>query len=528
MVNMCLGRCFLLSLASVNCRSMNATIRTGLLAVLAAVIFTSAMPLATARAQSSDATFDSAVYLLRRCMQLDRNGAHNLMLRSLRQMADPEMEIMFAEMAKSDFSVFKIHGMLGLAECAKNKQIDLVRLAAVEDPAVQAQLVSAALDNKLLTLDQCQQLMDWPGLDVAVKVIVATPLVQHGRLAKTQALEEAAKADNLGRSQMANLLLLQLGSAKAGDALDALNTSTEPLRDQVRVMLLSTAVRYELDRSGPWAMKIATEPDVHSQLGLLALATAMRFNAPGSTNVWKQQFASTTDVAQRNRLAFIALRVAQWSSPSLYQPLIEDKEPLLVAIGKAGAAVSSGKDITAAVVGLVELNHPIANAWALEYASDDATENDAKLILLSIILAYEQGPVRSREQRLDNAVSASEYLIKRIPDDAITLLRPMLADEKTRRQLAQGILLGLLKGDSPRAHEVIAGLPPFDDINTRNLALVLKAKNNQQLTAQELDDLGLCVRGGGLGMDALRVQAAWSWLKRTGQTRKAIDEALKF
>lgn len=503
---------------------MNAILRIVLLAVFTAAI---ALTTAPVSAESNEATFDSAVFLLRQSMKLNRDGRHNTLLRSLRQMADPQMVPLFNELATSDYPVFKIHGLLGLAECSDRKQIDLVRLAAVEDPAVQAELVSAALDNKLLSLDQCQQLVDWPGLDLAVKVIVSAPLLEAGRLSKTQPLEDAAKADNLARRHMANLMLLQLGHNTAADALDQLSVSTAPERDQVRAMLLSTAVRYQMDRMGPWAMKVATEPQVRTQLGLLALSVAMRFNTPGSVNIWQQQFASTSDAAQRMRLSLMALRVAQWSAPTLYQPLLQDKDPLLAAIGKAGVAVASGKNITAAVVGLVELHHPIANAWALNYASEDATEQDAKLILLSVILAYEQGPVRGREQRLDDAISAVQRLVERSPDDAVTFLKPMLADAKTHRELAQGLLLGLLRSKAERSHEIIEGVPPFEDINTRNMALVLLATHNQRLSSEQLDDLGLCVRGGGLGMDALRIQAAWSWLKRTGQIGKAIDLALK-
>lgn len=519
---------FLMAVASVNCKPMNLLPRTGLLALLAAVFFLSAGPVSQVKAQASDATFDSAVFQLRQSLRPSRDGSHNMMLRSLRQMADTQMTPLFSEMVNSDFPVLKIHGMLGLAEIAKPKQLDLVRLAAVEDPAVQAQLVSAALDSKLLTLEQCQQLVDWPGLDMAVKVLVSAPLLKAGRLSKTQPLEDAALSPNLARKSMANLMLMQLGNARAGDELDKLSQSEESTRDQVRAMLLSTAVEYEFDRIGPWAMKVATEPKVHSQLGLMALSVALRFNTPGCTSIWQQHFASTSDIAQRTRLALMALRVSQWSSPDLFVPLVSDKDTLLVNIGKAGKAVASGKDITPAVVGLIEQHHPMANAWALGYASsDDASEQDAKMILLAVVLAYEQGPIRGRPQRLDDAVSAVHRLIERSPDDAITLLRPILVEPKTRRELAQGILLGLLRADSPRAHEVVAGLPAFDDINTRNLVIVLLAKQDQLLSATQLEDLGLCVRGGGLGMAAVRIQASWSWLKRTGQIDKAISQALK-
>ncbi len=478
-------------------------------------------------AQSKDATFDSTVFLLKQAMRVHQDGRQNQLLRSLRHLADPQMTPLLNELAQSDYPVFKIHGLLGLAECSDPRQIDLVRLAAVEDPAVQAELVSAALDSELLTLDQCQQLIDWPGLDVAVKVIVSAPLVKAGRLSKLEPLHEAAKAENLARRSMASLLLLQLGHAQAMDALEKLNISDNPARDQVRDMLLRSMIRYELDKAAPWAMKIADDADTRSQLRMLALSVAMRFNAPGSTNIWQQQFATSTDTAQRTRLALMALRLSPWMQASFYQPLMKDDDPMMVRIGAAGAAVASGKDIPAAVTSLIDMHHPIANSWALNYASNDASPQDARAILHALILAYEQGPARGREQRLDDAATASQLLAEQDIDGATIILRPILANPQTPRQLTQAILLGLIRSSKPLAHQVIMDLPPQEDMNIQSLVLLLTARSGQPLSPQQLADLAINVRGGGLPQDSLRIQAAWLWLKATGQVRPALDQALK-
>jgi hypothetical protein len=90
-------------------------------------------------------TFDAAVFLLRESMEPSRDGRHNIMLRALRHLEDPQLEPLFAELITMRETTFKIHGLLGLAEIHPDKKLDLVRLASISQPAEQAQVVSAAM-----------------------------------------------------------------------------------------------------------------------------------------------------------------------------------------------------------------------------------------------------------------------------------------------------------------------------------------------------------------------------------------------
>jgi len=46
------------------------------------------------------------------------------------------------------------------------------------------------------------------------------------------------------------------------------------------------------------------------------------------------------------------------------------------------------------------------------------------------------------------------------------------------------------------------------------------------MDADQLDDLSLLTRGAGRLEDSLRIQAAWTYLKRTGLTQQALAKAL--
>lgn len=473
-------------------------------------------------------TVRSAIYLLNGAVRPSRDGQQINQLLALRQMADPGLAPLFSRLVQSPDPVLKIHGILGLAECDPERKLDLVRIAALDDPALQAQALSAAMDSKLLTDDQAKLLVEWPGLDLSVRVLVATVLVGKGHPVKAELLDEAIKSDNLARSSLAWLLKLHLGDAAAMQQLEQVHRSSDPTRDRVRQMLLRTALQYNYKAIAPWAMQMATEPGINSRDGLLALKTAMRFGLPEAQEVWKQQFTSTGDAAQQTRLALVALREGAAVRPEMFEPLLASKEEYLRMIGKTGQALAKKIQIAEAAVAMIGMDppYPLANSWALRYAETDAAEDDSKAILLALILAYENAAAKYRMQLLDDAVSASQILQDRYPESADALLRPILTSDKTDEVLLKGILLGLVRAKTSNPFPLARNLPVYADPTSRSLTLLLQAKLGIKLTAQQLSDLALMVRGGGVRNDSLRVQAAWVYLKLTDQTDTALAEVL--
>ena len=473
-----------------------------------------------------DEAAQSAVFLIRQSMQVSRDGRHNLMLRALRQLADPAMEPIFNQLIQSEHPALKIHGMLGLAECNKDRKLDLVRVAAITAASVQAELVSAAMDSDLLSNDQAKQLVAWPGLDNSVKVVVAQQLIKDKGVADQAFLKEATQAESIARRGLGYLLLLQLGDATAAAGLAEISKSTDPKRDPIREMMLGAALRYEFDSIGPWALSVATEPGVPNSLMVLSLRVALRFNAPGAVEAYVQQYGSNSSVPQRTRLALTALQVAPYTDAKVFEPLLVSDDALIKQIGiTAGAIAKREPDVGGKIIALIKLNHPIANDWAFQYARKFATDDDARLVLVSLINAVATGPDRNKAQRIDDAVAAAQVLYERKPADAAKIIRPLLTDEKASPETHQAVLVGLLRA-KPSAHELVADLPVFKDAISNNLVLLMLARSGQKLTPAQIVDLGLVVRGGSELMGVLRVQAAWSYLKLTNQTKPAIAQIL--
>ena len=106
------------------------------------------------------------------------------------------------------------------------------------------------------------------------------------------------------------------------------------------------------------------------------------------------------------------------------------------------------------------------------------------------------------------------------------MLRPLLVNKETSPLLVQGLLLGLIRCGTPQPHMVIKDIPIFNSDLANQLALLLRARYGQGLDAESLEELSLVVRGGGLRKGALRIQAAWLYLKITNQTASALAAVL--
>ena len=476
----------------------------------------------------ADPIYDSAVYLINSTQILDRRGEFSVLLRSLRQLQDPELAPLFRELLLAEHRIMRIHGILGLAEIDPAKQVDLKLLADVKDPAMQSELVGAALDSELLSVANAKQLLGWTTMELDAKVVIATHLLEKKEFNDAAMLKLANDTPNMARKGIVALLLTQLGDPAAPAMMEAIDKSTDSARDDVRSLMLQTAFRFKFERIAPWAARVSNEAGVKDSLGLLALRTAIRFGDKEALSSCIKRFNTVTDDADRMRLAVSLLNLAQYLEPAAFDALVASSDPLIKQMGMAGKAVAAKKGVAAEVAKLIAMQYPVANGWALGYANFHATPEDARAIYSELVLGYEKAPARNRPQRLDEAMAATQFLGEKDLVGATQVLKPILTREGTDKQLLQGILVGLIRALKGEPHKVVLDITkPFEDINANALRLLLLAKHNVPLNAQQLKDLGLLVRGGGSLPEAIRIQAAWLYLKQTKQTTKALEQALK-
>jgi len=505
-------------------------------AVLTVAFALVAVEVAPAGAQSSsaasrdDAAVRSAQSLLQRCLTATRDGKHNTLLRSLRHLRDPRLAPLFAQLARSDNISLRIHGLLGLAETDPDQAIDLKRMAGMDDPVVLAAAVSAAIDNDLLSLDESQRLLaERDDLPPAVRALVAAPLVGAGRYDDLDTLREMAdKPDSAaGRRALARLMLVQLGEAPP-ESLDDLGVKRRFQLDQLREMMLDTALRYDYERVAPWASRIAADPAAGARLRLLALEAAIAFSEPSAQAAWRRWYGQTDSVAQRTRLALLAFKQAESLPPAFFDPLARESNPLLARIGAAGRAIAAGEDLPRHLTRLIELNHPITNRAVLRYASDQADAETAPVLLIALVLAFDPEPERGVAARLDTAVAAAERLVEAHPRTGSSFLRSQLNRDDAEPLLVKGVLLGLMRARGTELHRIIETAPPRADGETRALVALVRARQGQPLTPAQREDLSLLVRGGLSFDDAIRLQGAWFYLVSTGQIDPVLDKVLSY
>ncbi len=304
---------------------MDAT-RHRCLVLTVVIVCLSVVPPALGRSEPLDDAARSATHLLRQTLIARPNAQHHRWVEALQRIGDPSLIPLYQQWAQSDYVSLKTHGLLGLARCDPQRRLDLVRLAAIQEPVLQAHIVSTAMDLDLLPVEQCQQLIDWPDLDIAVKVIVAAKLVQVSAACRpTACYWTPVNRRTWLVVGWRGCCCCSMGHPQALGELRELDASTQANRDQVRQMLLEATLRYEFDQAAPWAAGLAQQQGTRTQLRWLALRTAMRFADPNATAYWQQRFAHADDHADRNRLALIALGLSPWLETGVVRGL--DRRP---------------------------------------------------------------------------------------------------------------------------------------------------------------------------------------------------------
>ncbi len=475
-----------------------------------------------------DATLRTARFLLGNAQRPTREGRHHLLLRSLRQLRDPALQPLFEHLLDTDVPSLRIHGFLGLIESSDSGQVDLSQLASVKDERLAAEMINAAMDNELLSPEQARQILQWQNFDPTARLLVASRLLELGKFDQAELLRESARHESLAVRSFAGVLLMQLGDAQGIALLEALNKSDDPRKDNLRETLCRAALRQQLDKAGPWGMELATEPGVSARTGLAGLQVAMRFNAPGAYDFWQRTFTSTSDLAQQMRLALLALELSPWVPGSLFDVLIKHDDSVIAQVGGTGKAVATQTDLPTQIGALIALQHPMAGDWAVRFARKQAPLESVVAIVTAVLDAYD-GPPRHQAQRFDDVVAAVQVLIERTPQSSLQLLPPRLSAQPQRKEFQQAILLGLIRSRPTTSFNpavVIEGLPTFTHPDVAALALLLQTKNSDKLTPGQLEQLAVVVRGGGEIPETLRLQAAWTWLKHTGQSGEVLRRVL--
>lgn len=479
---------------------------------------------ADALATHQDDRFDDAVRTMRRATTARSTGEHILLLSSLRQLHDSELQPLFSSLSQIKNPTIQINAVLGLGELSERRRIDPWKLSQIKDTRYRALAIIQARDDDLIGAEELREILTWNDLSDDLRVYVLLLLVSLDEPVDIEALKTLMKDGDLpGTRAYAALALRHLGHPQDTDApLKGLDALPPQLREGALREVLGTVAYMNLSGATPWILEQVRTGTLGSTAESIALRTVLKLDPASGVAEWKRQYAAAENVGFKVRLALTLLERAASVDPGAFAAIAEESNELLSGLGRAGERVASGQPALEQCLSLIAQHHPPTTAWVLDHAR--SLDAEPASILYAAIIADTLDEGGSLNDRLELARLASAELITTDP----AALRESLtqARSRQRRLTVESILSGALTAAVPEALSLVEGVDEWISTRAQSLALIIKARYAESLTDDDLYRLSLVFRGAGAVTPAGEVQAAWLYLRRTGRQGQALAAIL--
>ncbi len=479
---------------------------------------------AGSRPGAADERFDDAVRTLRKATTIRETGEHILMLSSLRQLKDAELQPLFSSLSQIKNPTIQINAVLGLAELSREKRIDVWKLSQIKDTRFRALAIIQARDDGLIGAAELREVLTWTDLSEDLRVYVLLLLVSQGEAVESEALKTLmTEGEPPGTRAYAALALCHLGQPEGTEeALKAMDSLPPLVRDGAVREMLGTVAYMDLRGAAPWILGLLESGQLGETAEGIALRTLLKLDAESGSAAWAKRYAAAESVGPRVRLALMLLEHAERVKPEMFASLANDSNELASHLGAIGRIVASGESAVSACIELIGRRFPPATAWVLEYARSLEGESAATLYSAIILDTLEDGG--SLNDRLELARLAGSELLRIDAAELRRLLEQALASQ--RRLTVEAILSGALTAADPAALQLTQGVEEWVSTRAQSLAVIIKARYAESMTDEDLYRLSLISRGGGSVSPAGEIQAAWLYLRRTGQQGQALAAIL--
>jgi hypothetical protein len=454
--------------------------------------------------------------MLRRAVTPQRDGSHLPLLFALRQVRDPQMRPLLLQLARKPDWQMQVHAALGLAEIDPNRQVDPWMITQLSEEAQDA-VVATALDMKMLPAERIGEVLAWDQLHAMARMFLLAELQMLKQPVDAAELTKLAAAEDHYVSGLASALLAHSGNADALAAWEK-RLAARPSAEQtvVAIWLIDACRRYELTGLSGWIAGRGAAADGDPDLAYRATFALLMLDPRRGCEAWLAYLGEAPSFSLRVRSGVMLLSTGGKAPTELYDRLLpagkdEDLIARIVDVGKA-----MGGDASPAMIALLDLGHPKTSMWAMDHLAAMPPEQSRKV--------YEHLIDRMREPQavwtdgIAQAVQATSRLAEIDLDAVLERLRNAEDDSAVQ----QSILLGLFESSEQRVGEAAAALPRVGSGRADSLALLLHAKHASTLDDARRRQLGVIAAGGGRVSEILQVQAAWLYLRHTGQ----IDQAL--
>lgn len=476
------------------------------------------------RAAGADERFDDAIRVMRRATTVRSTGEHILLLSSLRQLKDPDLQPLFSSLSQTKNPTIQINAVLGLGELSKTHRIDAWKLSQIKDTRFRALAIIQAKDDGLLGTEELREILKWDDLSEDLRVYVILMLVSLDEPVDVETLSTLMKTGKLpGTRAYAALALRHLGHPEDTDSpLAEMQALPPQVRDGALREMFGTVAYMKLRGATPWIIQQLQSGALSDSAQGIALRALLELDPASGAAQWRQQYADATNAGYKVRLALMLLDQASSVDASLFGPVTQDSNELLAGLGRAGQLVSAGKPAIEECLALIVQHHAPSTAWVLEHAKTLPAKPAATLYTAMINDTLDEGAALN--DRLEIARLASAELLKL---DAPTLRASLdLAIARQRRLTVESILSGGLTASIPESLSLVDGINDWISARAQSLAVIIKARYAELLTNDDLSRLSLVFRGGGSVTSAGEIQAAWLYLQRTGQQGQALAAIL--
>lgn len=483
--------------------------------------------------------YNAAVFLLQSAVRPSRDGTHDALLRGLRVVQDPAMQPMFNALSGSEHLSQRVHGLLGLAQISPDQRVDLADLAEIKDKAELVGVLSGAIDDELIDAEGMATVLNWDGLDLAVRQGVALRLMGKGETVDVAAfrdsldiaIDDQASVSQLLQYALAALLLAESGEAAGVPAFEALIELEGSSADAVLAQVLDAGMRQGVRAAGPLGLAVAQQRS--AQVAFVGVNAALRFDVEGAESAWLKLYDAETSTSRRYALSLLVLDVASHVDPVVFERLERDEGELMRQVGEAGRSISKQKSgLTTAMKPLLARGLPLVADWLLSKAERLDAEQ-APAVYEQVIRNFSAGENRHRERLVQAAIRSVHAYVQRYPDQASARLPALLAEPAKDKQQAtirrQIVLMGIARMRGTGLKELVQAITDVEheDFTIRSLSLLLRARHGASLNDKDWVQVSDIVQGvGNINLD-LRVQFAWAYLKHMGKAEQAIAKMLK-
>lgn len=453
--------------------------------------------------------------ILQRATEPQRDGSHLSLLFALRQLRDPDLQPFFTQLVQSTHWQIQVHGVLGLGEISTTKRIDEMLVRRLQPPAQDA-VIATALDLELLSPEQFDAILAWDDLQPMARLVLLSELVSMNKPVNREQLLALSEGPDDPITALASCLLVQLGEKGSFATFKSRLASMEARKkNEIELWTIEAIRRYKLTACLPWVRELVDRSTETNELAYRGIYALLELDEPTGMAAWAQRLGNSPTYAQRVRFAMLLLASQAESSAKAFDRLnpAADEELLqrMIAVGKA--MLGTG-DFTTAMTQLIAANHSKSTEWAMEYLTTIPDEQAAPIYTQLVDRITDQ----STSDHVALAVTAASRLHRTDPNAVMTRLAASTDDSS----LQQALLLGLFETEAAAVGETARTIRRIGSSRADSLALLLVAKHSKAMQPADIEQLGKIASGGGNVSEVLQVQAAWMYLKHTGQAASSL------